>query len=67
MGAPSLDFIVCINGRFVAIETKAPGKKPTQRQLLTMDAMRVAGAWVFLVDGDESLARLDATLALLGE
>jgi hypothetical protein len=27
-GESSLDYLICVNGRFVAIETKAPGKKP---------------------------------------
>ena len=27
-----MDFLGCYRGRFFAIETKAPGKKPTLRQ-----------------------------------
>jgi hypothetical protein len=27
-----LDFFICAFGNFLAIETKAPGKKPTERQ-----------------------------------
>lgn len=43
-GAPSVDFLVCYRGKFIALETKAPGKRPTPRQELTMRAMACAGA-----------------------
>ena len=39
MGAPSLDFVCCYKGRFVAIEAKAPGEKPTKRQIQTRNEM----------------------------
>ena len=32
MGLPTLDFVCCYGGLYLAIEAKAPGKKPTQRQ-----------------------------------
>ena len=51
MGKPTLDFIGCINGEFFAIETKAPGKKPTERQQSTIDEMCRAGAHVMVYDG----------------
>lgn len=51
MGKPTLDFIGCIKGQFFAIETKAPGKKPTERQQSTIEDMRKAGAHVFVYDG----------------
>jgi len=51
MGKPTLDFIGCINGKFFAIETKAPRKKPTERQESTIEEMRKAGAHVFVYDG----------------
>jgi len=51
MGAPTLDFIGCFRGQFFAIETKAPGKKPTERQLTTIADMERAGAKVFVYDG----------------
>ena len=51
-GSPTLDCIVCAAGHFFAIETKAPGKKPTPRQEQTIKAMRDAGALVFIIDGD---------------
>lgn len=52
MGAPSLDFIGCFMGRYFGIETKAPGKKPTPRQELTIKAIEDAGGKVFVIDGD---------------
>jgi hypothetical protein len=55
MGARTLDYLICINGRFVSIETKAPGKKPTPLQETTIQIIRDAGGLVFVVDGDESL------------
>ena len=51
MGKPALDFVGCIKGQFFAIETKAPGKKPTERQLATIADMQAAGAHVFVYDG----------------
>lgn len=66
MGEPTLDFVGCCNGYFFAVEAKAPGKKPTARQLLTMDNMRAAGAFVFLVSCESELNQLEAYLCLLG-
>lgn len=57
MGAPSLDFMFCVNGFFVAIETKVKGKKLTARQEGTKADMEAAGARVCVVDDDESLDR----------
>lgn len=54
MGSPTLDFVGCHFGRYFAIETKAPGKKPTPRQELTIDQIRQAGGKVFVIDGDTS-------------
>lgn len=66
MGAPTLDFIGCHYGNFFAIETKAPGKKPTGRQELTIAEMRKARGTVFVVDGtEETVAPLRAWLAVV--
>jgi len=59
-GAPTLDCIACVAGLYIAIETKAPGKKPTPRQLLTMEEINNAGGITLVVDGD--LTELEATL-----
>lgn len=52
MGAPSLDFVCCHRGWYFAIETKAPGKKPTPRQEVTMAEIQKAGGKCFVIDGD---------------
>lgn len=52
MGSPSLDFICCCNGRYLGIETKAPGKEMTARQLCTSHDIRDAGGTVFMIDGE---------------
>ena len=51
-GMQTLDFLGCHRGRFFAIETKAPGKKPTPRQELTIEKMLKGRAKVFVIDGN---------------
>ena len=51
-GASTLDCIVCFRGRFIGIEAKKPGGKPTDRQKMIMRIMKAAGAAVFLIDGE---------------
>lgn len=62
MGASHLDCIVCFYGRYIAIETKAPGKKPTPRQELRINSVAAAGGCVLVIDGDEGLAVLYTVL-----
>ena len=64
MGSPTLDCIVCYRGHYIAIETKAPGKLPTPRQLITISKMEKAGAKVFVLDGSESCVDLDLWLTM---
>ena len=52
-GATTLDFLVCINGRFVAIETKAPGRWPTLRQDRVIREIIQAGGIAFATDSLE--------------
>ena len=42
------DIICCLNGRFVAIEVKQPGKNPTELQKLKMDKITEAGGVAFV-------------------
>lgn len=61
MGAPALDFIVCINGWFVSLETKTDGKDLTDRQKVVAETICNAGGLVFRVDNkniDKVFARL---------
>ena len=52
-GASSLDCLVCYKGTFIAIETKAPGKKPTPRQEACIKQIRDAGGYAYVIDGPE--------------
>lgn len=54
-GMPGLDYFLCINGHFVAIETKDAGKYLTPRQEKTTAAIQIAGGKVYVVDGAASL------------
>jgi hypothetical protein len=49
-GVSSLDYLICHYGLFVAIETKAPGEKPTARQQLIIRQIKAAGGKVFVID-----------------
>lgn len=55
-GSPALDYLLSIRGRFVAIETKAPGKKLTPLQEGTKAAIEAAGGIVLVVWDEGSLA-----------
>lgn len=52
-GKACLDYHGTVLGMSFAIETKAPGKKPTPRQRLTIKCLREAGDKVFIIDGRE--------------
>lgn len=56
-GKQGLDFECCIKGRYVAIETKAPGKLPTPRQDATMREINAAGGIAFYADNIERVKR----------
>tara|TARA_R110000772_G_scaffold159223_2_gene270387 strand:+ start:1263 stop:1613 length:351 start_codon:yes stop_codon:yes gene_type:complete len=61
-GTPMLDVVGCHHGVFFAVETKAPGKKPTPRQLFCIEEMHAAGGAVFVIDGPGSLEKLEEWL-----
>lgn len=44
------DFLVCYKGRYIAIETKANGGKPTALQLKNLDQIIEAGGIAWIVD-----------------
>jgi len=50
-GSPTLDYLGTSRGRGFAIETKAPGKKPTVRQSAIIKEMERAEMKVFVIDG----------------
>lgn len=43
------DFICCVNGRFLALEAKMPGKRPTAEQEAFLEAVRLAGGHACVV------------------
>jgi hypothetical protein len=61
-GAATLDFMCSISFKGGAysfsIETKAPSKKPTERQRLLIERLRNVGMKVFVIDGDAGLSEL---------
>ena len=44
------DILACIKGRFVAIEVKRPGKKPTDLQERFLDVVNTIGGFAFWAD-----------------
>jgi hypothetical protein len=61
-GEMTVDYLLCVRGAFAAIETKAPGKKPTARQEATMARIRAAGGRVFVVSHVDDLEELKSYL-----
>lgn len=58
------DIICCYKGLFVAIETKAPGKRGniTENQRRVIMEIQLAKGYAWVVDGTEDLALLFDTL-----
>lgn len=55
-GETTLDYICCFRGLFFSIETKRPGKEPTNRQQQIRAMMERAGGKVFKINGERDLA-----------
>lgn len=51
-GPAGLDFYCCINGAFVAVETKVPGVKLSPRQVVTATAIAKSGGLVLVIRDD---------------
>ena len=60
-GATTLDFLVCVYGFFVAIETKAGKGKITERQHRTIDEIKAAGGFAIVVREDTSALEMMLT------
>lgn len=56
-GPKLLDCYACIKGRFVVIETKAPGKMPTRAQSYEMERINKRGGIAFYADSVERCRR----------
>jgi len=65
-GQTTLDFLCCYRGRFFAIETKAPGKKPTLRQSEELKKIDRAMGRTFVIDDVDSPV-IDELCAWLNE
>ena len=61
-GAKTLDCLLCVNGYFVSVETKAPGKKPTELQWRTIVDIKLAGGIALVIDSVEAVTILEAHL-----
>lgn len=55
-GPSSLDYILCIQGKFVAIEAKRPGGKATARQHFIARQIKQAGGMVFFIENDVDIS-----------
>ena len=60
IGVP--DFLCCLRGRMIAIETKFECNKPTARQEQEMDAIRKAGGVSWVVTDKTDFDALENTL-----
>jgi|HubBroStandDraft_2_1064218.scaffolds.fasta_scaffold00003_21 hypothetical protein len=49
-GMPTLDDLACLHGRFIGLEAKASGKKPTPRQIQIIKDIQTAGGVAFWFD-----------------
>jgi len=58
-GAP--DFLVCLRGRFIGIECKAKGGKPTALQERNLTAINDAGGMAYVVN-EHNVERLEELL-----
>ena len=56
------DFLVCHKGRFIGIECKANGGKPTALQLFNMERIELAGGTAVVINEDN----LNDLVKLLG-
>ena len=66
IGASSLDCLVCYYGVFIAIEVKADAKKkPTPRQLLTIQQIKDAGGIALVVYDQAGCDNLRGHLSLI--
>lgn len=63
-GAGVPDFVVCLNGVFISIETKAGRNKPTQLQNLAMSKVRAAKG-ITLVVNDSNMGELEPLLVCI--
>lgn len=61
-----LDFLICLNGLFIAIEAKAGKGKPTELQKKHLREIEAAGGYALIVN-EENLDSLKNTLEKIRE
>ena len=61
------DCVACFRGRFVSIETKAPGKKPTALQIMQGELIKKAGGVWVVIDSQEGAYQLEGELIMTTE
>lgn len=69
-GESHLDYVGCLCGVFISIETKAPGKRPTPRQIDRIRRILAAGGHAFIIDGTSKTTtceELEAKMMLIRE
>jgi hypothetical protein len=64
LGASTLDCLLCVNGYFVAIETKAAGKELTPRQEIVQKQIEDAGGLVYVINEHTDLDMLLLDIAV---
>lgn len=57
-GPSSLDYILCVQGKFVAIEAKRPGGKATARQHFIARQIKQAGGIVMFIEDEVDISFL---------
>ena len=62
-GTPTLDFLVCYYGCFIAIEAKVPSEKPTLRQKATIKGIFTAKGKTLVEDGRDDCRALRELLS----
>jgi len=49
------DRLICINGKIIPVELKAPGKKPTELQMKKHQELNKLGITVYVIDSKEKV------------
>lgn len=53
LGVSTVDLLCCVHGKFLAVEVKREGKKPTPRQYAVLEEIEKAGGISFWCDSYE--------------
>ena len=64
-GQATVDYLLCVNGAFVAVEAKPDGKKATSRQEGTLERIEAARGATFVVNDDATLGALKEFLDMI--